>query len=322
MEFFSFDSANSPHLSALVSIWNATCGDDLAINARLIAYNTRVATGARQAGQIAFENNRAVGFILASALPNDPQTSPPQFGWIDALAVAPEFQRRGIGSALIAWAEEWLRAQGCARFRLGGSLHPFAPGVPEELNAEKFFRARGYQARGANDAVWDVARDLMDYERATQFENASHVEIRSARVGDESALREFFLREFPGRWRFEFEEFLRARGTMSDYILLWTERGVDGFARVTFEDSERPIERFYMRRLSKPWGQLGPIGVSKSLRGHGFGGALMDAALRHLKSRGVRGCVIDWTDLIEFYRKFGFETFRQYRMLVKADDSQ
>ncbi|MCI0477483.1 MAG: GNAT family N-acetyltransferase, partial [Anaerolineales bacterium] len=93
-----FDPATLEHIPALVSIWNAACGSALAITPRFVEYNARPATGALQAGRVAIENDQPIGFVLASALLNDPQTSPREVGWIDAVAVAPEFQRRGIGS--------------------------------------------------------------------------------------------------------------------------------------------------------------------------------------------------------------------------------
>ncbi|MCI0476929.1 MAG: GNAT family N-acetyltransferase, partial [Anaerolineales bacterium] len=255
-----------------------------------------------------------IGFVLASALLNDPQTSPREVGWIDAVAVVPEFQRRGIGSELLAWAEEWLDARGCTRARLGGSLRPFAPGLPIELQTGAFFRARGYAPRPNGERVWDVARDLRDY---VSTRSPSDAAIRPARPDDENALLEFFTREFPNRWRFKFQEFLRAGGRISDWMILTTARGVDGFAKLCFEDSATPINRVYPWQLPRPWGQLGPIGVSQDTRGKGFGGALLDAALCHLRERGVRGCVIDWTDLVDFYGKFGFQPYREYAMLIK-----
>jgi GNAT superfamily N-acetyltransferase len=314
MNLYPFDATNPFHLAVVTSIWNAACGDDLAITPRFVAYNTHPATGVIQSGQIAMLNGQPVGFVLASTLPNNPAVAPAQLGWIDAIAVLPTAQKQGIGSALLKWAEEWLRTQGCSRFRLGGSLKPFAPGLPVELNTEDFFRKRGFVG-GKQD--WDVASDLDSYVRRT-FSIASRIEIRPAQIGDKQAMLAFFNREFPNRWRFEFEEFLREQGRLSDYMLLLTNRGVDGFARLTFEDSERPIERFFMHRLPKPWGQLGPIGVSKDTRGKGFGGALLDAALCRLRDLGIHGCVIDWTSLVDFYGKFGFNPYRQYAMLIKT----
>ena len=324
---------NSSDISAIVEIWNSTCGPDLAITPRFVAYNTRPTTGVIQSGQIALQDNQPVGLVLASTLPNNPAVSSPQLGWIDAIAVLPDAQRLGVGSELLTAAEDWLRAQGCSRFRLGGSLKPFTPGLPIRLetrflsassksdvelgektgcpDSENFFRRRGY---GGDQVDWDFASDLRDYVHRSYKVAAT---IRPAQPDDEPAMLDFFNREFPNRWRFEFQEFLNEQGQISNYQLLVTDR-VDGFARLTFKDSERPIERFYMHRLPKPWGQLGPIGVSKDARGKGFGGALLDAALNRLHEQGIRGCIIDWTSLADFYGKFGFKPFRKYLMLMKS----
>ena len=91
-------------------------------------------------------------------------------------------------------------------------------------------------------------------------------------------------------------------------MLLWTEAGVQGACLLTFPDSVRPIERYYPYSLPKPWGQAGSIGVSASLRGQGYGSYLLDASLRRLHDNGINGCVIDWTDLLHFYGRFGFHS--------------
>lgn len=310
-----FDVADPAHSAAMVVLWGDACGPELAVSPRLAGYNTRPATGALQAGQLAIHAGQPVGFVIASALLDDPDTSP-QMGWMDAIAVTPGLQRQGIGSELLAWAENWLARHGCTRVRLGGSLRHWAPGLPVELGADSFFRNRGYRERADAPYVWDVARDLGNYHSDLR-PLTSGVEIQPAQPGQEDALLSFLSREFPGRWRFELIESLRERGRISDYVLLWTERGVDGFCRLTFEDSERPVERYYMHRLPRPWGQLGPIGVSRNCRGKGYGAALLDAGLRYLRDSGVRGCVIDWTSLLEFYARFGFEPYRQYVILLK-----
>jgi GNAT superfamily N-acetyltransferase len=309
-----FDANDSAHVAALVALWNAACGANLAVTPRFVEYNMRGSTGAIQAGRIAIDDDALIGFVLASALPNDPQASPPEMGWVDAIAVAPECQRRGIGGELIAWAETWLREQGCARARLGGSLRPFAPGLPTELQTDAFFRARDYIPRPNGERVWDVARDLCGY---VSTRSSDDVTIRPAQLGDADALRKFLWREFPNRWRYEHEEFLRNGGRITDWMILTTPRGVDGFAKLCFEDSLTPINRVYPWKLPRPWGQLGPIGVSADARGKGYGGALLDAALCHLRDQGVCSCVIDWTDLVDFYARFGFEPYREYLMLIK-----
>jgi predicted N-acetyltransferase YhbS len=314
---------NPIHIPAATSLWNAACGADLSISERALRYNTLPTTGARQAGRVALADGEPVGFVLASALPASPEVSPPEMGWVDAIAVRPGRQRQGIGSALLTWAEGWLAEQDCTRMRLGGSLRPFAPGLPSDLHSEPFFRNRGYDNRPQGKTDWDVARDLRDYRSRipnTQYP-IPNTRLSPAADADAAALLAFLHREFPGRWRFECEEFMRAGGRMSDYMLLWREGSVDGFARLTLADSERPLDRFFMARLPKPWGQLGPIGVGRGCRGLGLGGALLDAGLCRLRDLGVAGCVIDWTSLLDFYGKYGFTPYRRYEMLVKATGS-
>lgn len=318
MELLAFEPTNEGHHAAAAALWNAACGPELAITPGAVRFNTRPTTGAVQAGRLALVEGQAAGFVLASAFPaGDPAVSPREMGWVDAIAVSPSHQRRGIGSALLAWAEGWLAEQGCIRFRLGGSLRPFVPGLPSALGSDRFFARRGYVARSAGDRDWDVARDLRDYVSPPGVRRDLPVELRPAQPGEEDALLAFLQREFPGRWRFEFQEHLRAGGRIADFMILLTDRGVDGFAQLTFEDSLRPLDRFFMHGLPRPWGQLGPIGVSQGCRGGGYGAALLDAGLRRLRDRGVAGCVIDWTSLLDFYGKFGFQPYRQYEMLVK-----
>jgi len=99
--------------------------------------------------------------------------------------------------------------------------------------------------------------------------------------------------------------------------VLLTSSGVDGFCWLTFEDSARSLDRCFMACLPRPWGHLGPIGISAAMRGSGYGAAVLDAGLRCLRDVGTAGCVIDWTDLVDFYGKFGFAIYRSYEMLGK-----
>ena len=302
------------HIDAIAGIWTGACGEALAGSSRLAAHNAKPTARAVQNGSFAWQDDEPVGFVMVSVLVGEPTVAPSGSGWINGIAVLPDAQRTGIGSALLEWAEAWLIDQGCETALLGGSLRPFAPGVPTELDSTTFFLQHGYTH---TQTVWDVAANLAYYESPDSVRKID-VALSPARPGEEAPLMEFLQREFPGRWRYEFSQFLREEKRMSDYMLLWTERGIDGFCRLTFEDSQQPIERFYPYQLARPWGQLGPIGVSADRRGMGYGSALLDAGLRRLHDNGINGCVIDWTGITEFYAKFGFEIHRAYNQLSKV----
>jgi GNAT superfamily N-acetyltransferase len=313
------DPGQDAHVIAAVDLWNAGCGPELAITPRGLRYNTFASPGARQAGRLAMIGSRPVGFALATEFSaGDPRVSPVDVGWIDAIAVAPSHAGRGIGRALMEWAEGWLAQAGCIRFRLGGSLRPFAPGLPSVLPSAGFFRHRGYANRAPGPTVWDVARDMRTYETPASVHPPSGADIRPAREEDAPSISEFFTREFPGRWEYEYELFSQRGGRLTDLTILAANGTVEGFSWLTFEDSIRSLDRVFMNRLPRPWGHLGPIGVSKAIRGSGCGLAILDAGLRRLQAAGVAGCVIDWTDLLDFYSKFGFQPYRQYEMLNKV----
>lgn len=315
------DPANAGHVEAAVAVWNAACGADLSVSPRFVAYNLQPARGAIVAARQALLDGRPVGFVIASTFPADATVAAPELGWIDAIAVTPDAQGQGIGSALLAWAEEWLASQGCQAAALGSGLRPFVPGVPVELNSADYFTRRGYMGETLDSPIdettWDVAANLATYSPPSTVRKIDGI-ARPAQPGDHQAILDFLYREFPGRWRYEYEEHIRNGGRISDYMVLVTERGVDGCCVLTFEDSVRPIERFYPYRLPRPWGQLGSIGVSADRRGQGYGAALLDAGLRRLHANGVNGCVIDWTNLLGFYGKFGFTPYRRYLQLHRA----
>lgn len=315
MEVREFRVESDEEVEEAAGVWTGACGAELGLSARAVAYNVWPTAGGRQAGLTARLEGQMVGFVLASTLKGQRETAPEELGWIDALAVRPEARLRGVGSGLLEWAEEWLAGQGCTRVRLGGSLRPFAPGVPLELGNAGFFWRRGYTGRGENDVVWDMALDLMDYDfEPPRVEGVKTGPATRERLGE---LHTFLAREFPGRWRYELEQHRRDGGRPEDYWMLESERGIEACCLTTREDSARPVEHFYPAPLARPWGQAGSIGVSADRRGVGYGTILLDAALRGLRANGVRGCVIDWTHLTEYYARFGFHKHRAYGMMGK-----
>ena len=317
IKLIDLDRQSKPSAEAITQVWNEACGPHLNISPQFVTYNLQSNHDGKQAGWLAVENDRVIGFVLGSLIENHPSVMPPNVGWIDAMAVHPHRQRQGLGKALLNRIEAWLLTQGCDYAQLGGSLRPFAPGLPVELKSDGFFRGAGYRMRAGDGGVWDLAANLAEYQPPTGVEEAACA-VRPAQPGQETDLLAYLAREFAGRWHYGCQEFLNDGGRVSDFMLLWTETGIEGFCQLTFEDSARPLERFYPYQLPRPWGQLGAIGVSADLRGQGYGSALLDAGLRRLHNNGVNGCVIDWTEICDFYAKFGFSRYRQYWNLMKA----
>jgi GNAT superfamily N-acetyltransferase len=303
-------SFTASHPGHAIRIWNAAAHPDYPINQRFLAHNTTACTGETIAGRAAIQNEQPAGFVLAHTLKDS------SLGWISAIAVHPAAQRHGLGTQLLHWAESWLKEQGCQRIRVGGNLRPFVPGPPYAMSASlPFFEKHGYVVPDQHPYEYDIARSLKDYQSI--YSKPAQAVLSPMQAGEEPLLLEFLGREYPGRWEFEAREFVKNAGRASDYLLLHVKGEVHGFCRLTLSDSERPLERFYPQRLPQPWGQFGPLGLSKAVRGQGLGGYLIDAAAVHLQSLGVNGCVIDWTSLVKLYGKFGFTVYNQYINLFK-----
>ena len=306
-----------------IHIWNAASHPDYSINQRLISYNFTPCTNETIEGRIALQRGKPVGFILVCVVLGG------ALGWVSLIAVHPSAQKQGIASSLLTWAEIWIKEQGCKRIRIGGNFRPFLPGLPYVMREHAaFFEKHGYQESARQPYEYDIARSLKDYQ--PRYKEAavnqpvpihlpdSYPFISPMQSGEESLMLNFFHREYPGRWEFEAQEFVKNNGRASDYLLLRVNNEVHGFCRLTLSDSERPIERFYPQRLPQPWGQFGPLGLSRSARGHGIGGYLIDVAALHMHSLGVDGCVIDWTSMVDFYGKFGFKVYNQYISFFKV----
>ena len=341
IELAAFDVTDPQHVRWAVELWNDATGNELPITERFLKYNCTEDDGVVREGRVALIGGRPAGFVLGSAHPGaSPAMRTDVEGWIEAIAVASSYQRQGIGRTLLRWAEGWVASQksgrdeqassiseggeglkpsaekvGGGRLRVGGGLRPFVPGPLADRAVEAFFQACGYQHE-REQFSWDVARSLSDYEPPELRD--VQAAARPGQPGQEKLLLDFLAREFPERWHWQGERFLEEGGRISDFMLLWTEEGVQGSCHLTFEDSANPIDRFFPYELPRPWAQLGSIGVSAHLRGQGMGLYLLDAGLRRLHNSGINGCVIDWTTLLGFYGKCGFRPYRKWALLWRA----
>ena len=196
--------------------------------------------------------------------------------WIRVLAVAPEQRRKGIGSALLAHAEQLLLGERriVAAAEAGNY---FTPGVIEsDEGSRKFLEARGF--REYTD-TWNLHVELRD-------EFAIAPEVRRARPEDRKAVLDFVSQYFGHVWRFEAEHaflFDPAR-----FFVIEVDGTIAGFS--AHDANNRGL------------GTFGPTGVASSMRRRGFGRLLLHASLADLYAAGYREAVIPWTDAFEFYR--------------------
>lgn len=187
------------------------------------------------------------------------------------LAVDREHRGRGIGSALVAEAEERAHVV----FAEGGNY--FTPGVVEEdVRTRTFFKKRGYI-----ESRWTW--NLETSELPTSIPDG----VRRAGHDDRERVLAFIEREFGSVWRFETS---RAFDREIPPLFVFEDNGsVAGFAA-------HDINNVGL-------GFFGPTGVARSERGRGLGRQLLLASLADLRRLGYSRAVIPWTDALDFYRK-------------------
>jgi GNAT superfamily N-acetyltransferase len=335
--FGPFDPARTDEV---VALWNAAAGDRYPLETRVLRQITERNPSFRPGdATLALEADRVVGFgylgrhrgLVAGRRPWAGT------GWLQAVAVAPERRRIGVGRSIVGRLLDGAQAEGLVRIELGGGVHYLFPGVPADLpDAAPFLAALGAEpeggawhppAPGAEAAAieagrtgvsWDVrgtlAGALADPRDAETFGREGLV-LRPMEQAQRGELLTYLGATFGPDWPHDIEWFLDEGGDAAAILLL--RRGatgaIVGFARIVVPDAGPVPPQLYWRKLLGPApGGLGPIGVSPGLRGRGVGRALLAFALDELYARGGRDVVIDWTILLGYYGRHGFRPWKTY----------
>ncbi len=78
-------------------------------------------------------------------------------------------------------------------------------------------------------------------------------------------------------------------------------------------DGPGPVSRFW-RLLGADSAAIACVGVAPPAQGRGVGSAMVARASELLRDAGARLCLIDWVVRVDFYRRVGYEPWREYLM--------
>jgi len=268
------------------ALWNQVCPLDRMSKA---LFEEKLRDGPEQAPGLRLAAERGgmpVGFALGvvRAKPDGP------VGHIKLLAVGPEHQGRGVGSALLAGVEAALAKGGCQRLRVAESAPNYlTPGLdPRQTRAWIFFERRGYQRFGE---TWNLACPLPDRSgelaaALAEFERAG-IEIHPAEPFHWVIIAPFLKANGWEAWAAECQ---RALSQTSSGLHIARRGGeVLGFAA---RDGNN---------VGAGW--FGPMGCAPAARGQGLGRVLLLAALEDLRLQGRKTATIPWVGPVGFYAR-------------------
>lgn len=183
---------------------------------------------------------------------------------------------------------------------LGGDVYNFFSGIPEpKSDVELFFKKKGFKL---NEFHYDLMADVseLDFNKLDIEINMESVFlVKELQLNNIEKLNKFFDKNFPGRWKYEINNYIKYNGDLRNVILLWNQNDIIGFCKIDININKN--------------GSLGPIGIDKNYRGKKLGNKLLCESLKFLKSRGTKNVFIDWTILKEFYGQFGFKPYKFFK---------
>lgn len=299
--------------AAVVQVWNAALSSD-PISAATWRVKVLLDPNFDPAGCLIGEVGGTVrGFLLSLTrrVPFFNDGLEPQAAWITAFGVDPDWQGRGIGSALLDAALERLR-------RLGRTTVTVSPYVPNYFtpgaDAVAYERGIAFLIRRGFTVV---ARPLSMRAELTGFHipvpivataarlQAEGVVIRPAVPSDIVPLLDLVRDHFSWDWHRE------ASGVLGD-LFAGDPRQVSMLVAVqdgtVLGYAEHRAERF------------GPFGVRPDLRGRGIGRVLLAATLVEMLKKNYHAAWFLWTgdDAARLYAQCGFHEVRRFAVLERS----
>ena len=268
---------------ALRDLWNRTAAHD-PLSAALFEEKVWGDPGfSSDLALAAEEDGNVVGFAFGVVR----EVEGGKRGVVKLLAVAPDRQRKGIGTRLVETLESRMRDVGATAVRLGESPPNYlTPGLdPRYTRAMLLFEKRGYERlQEAIHMEVDLAGQMFETAEPERALAEDHVVVRRAAAGDEEAVMTFLDKHWPP-WKAEI-----GRTFANDPVSL----------HLAFEDGAvLGFSAYDANNVGTGW--FGPMGTAPAARGRGVGAVLLKRCLADMKAQGHATSTIPWVAPVAFY---------------------
>lgn len=306
----------------LIDLWNHEFGFIYPISEELFYRNVVKSDDVLDEGSytVVDDNDQVIGFIVTKVW--NRSFSIPAYedrAWISLIYVIPKERKKGIGTLLLNKAESEIKRLGKRTIQIGRDCENFFPGIPFDMKGSyKWFINRGYDAIGETN---DLIRSVTNNSTLIPTKDIDY-EVRFATRSDRDKIIKFMEKNFPGRWQYEVTDYFDAGGTGREYLIAIDNDNVIGFTRVNDQSTLDELINYNLtwRNRFSALGGIGPLGVDADYRKQNLGFYMVATAVNSLIERKVSDIIIDWTSLVDFYRKFGFEVWKSYKYFKKKEE--
>ena len=212
---------------------------------------------------------------------------------ISLLCVAEEYRKQGIGSLLLDESERYICESGANHIILGRGKHYLLQGVPtNQEEVVQFFINRGYSSTWTST---NMRLDLKNFS-ANKLDipiAPENIEYRFAEAKDMPSLFDA-IQDAKSAWKNVFE-------TCTDPIYI----ALNGDKVIGFEVLSPAGGRFVAD--GEKVGCVGCVGVVVAEREKGIGRQMVVNGIEWLKSQGCTAIELRYVEIVNWYRKIGFQ---------------
>lgn len=296
-------------VDAVVAVWNRALTRDLTTTGRFLGLLGDPDLWPRDSGLfVATQGESPVGFVRAIVrrMPNDQVGLEPNEGWVPVIAVDPDHQRQGVGTALLNLALSWLREHHRKHVWVCGSTGSAPgyvfPGVDKEAypGALAMFKRAGFRVH--HEPVC-MSRDLYGWNAADYAAALgpmpADIRIQPLSPSTVPEFLAFMAESFPGDWNLAARAKVRA-GLLGEVLIALQADKVVGYCQWEGE-------------------HFGPFGVNPQMRNRKLGARLFIEAVERIRAADGRNAWFNWADddAARFYARFGLKAMRHFAILDK-----